>query len=140
MQRDTSSSNGSKKVRNSHNGDWYDDVINHDMDIDDQSIHQTSASNGGYDKMDTEDSSDRHGNYDQLLQDTLDYGRNLQAEFRNDPRREISKALNDAFALLAYQDPLGEKGVAHLLDVSGRLAVAEELNAAILRKFLLPVQ
>lgn len=128
----SSSSNGVKKSNGHHNGDWYDDVINHDMDLDD---HQQPQSTNNWDKMDTEDSADNHIEYDKLLQDTLIYGQNLQAEFRDDPRREISKALNDAFALLAYQDPLGEKEVAHHLDISGRIAVAEELNSAILCKF-----
>lgn len=122
------SSSGIKKS-NGHNGDWYDDVINQDMDIDE---HQQPQNN--WDKMDTEDTADNHMEYERLLQDTLIYGQNLQAEFRDDPRREIGIALRDAFALLAYQDPLGEKEVAHHLDVKGRIVVAEELNSAILRK------
>ncbi len=126
------SSNGVKKATSTHNGDWYDEVINHDMDIDDQNPPQQPVRNNSWDKMDTDVASDRHAAYEKLLQDTLIYGQNLQAEFRNDPRREISKALNDAFALLAYQDPLGEKEVAHQLDINGRVAVAEELNSAIL--------
>jgi hypothetical protein len=126
-----SSSNGSKKS-NGHNGDWYDDVLNHDMELDDH--HQQPSHTSSWDKMDVEDAGDRHMNYEQLLQETLIYGQNLQAEFREDPRKEISRALNDAFALLAYQDPLGEKEVAHHLDVSGRIAVSEELNSAILRE------
>jgi len=125
-----SASNGVKKS-NGHNGDWYDDVINHDMDLDD---HLQPQSSSNWDKMETEDASDSHVVYEKLLQDTLIYGQNLQAEFRDDPRREIGIALRDAFALLAYQDPLGEKEVAHHLDINGRIAVAEELNSAILRK------
>ena len=134
MYRLNSASNGVKKAGHQHNGDWYDEVINHDMDIDDHNPRQQASRNNSWDKMDTDTSSDRHVAYEKLLQDTLMYGQNLQAEFRNDPRREISKALNEAFALLAYQDPLGEKEVAHQLDISGRIAVAEELNSAILCK------
>jgi hypothetical protein len=33
---------------------------------------------------------------------------------------------------MAYQDPLNAKEVSHLLDPNGRVAVAEELNSAIL--------
>ena len=44
-------------------------------------------------------------------------------------------ALKDAFALIAYEDPLNAKEVSHLLDPSGRVAVAEELNSAILCKY-----
>lgn len=121
--------NGTKKS-NGHNGDWYDDILNHDMELDD---HQSQANN--WDRMDTEESPEQQVEYQRLLDDTLAYGRDLQAEFKDDQRREVSKALEDAFALMAYSDPLNAKEVSHLLDPSGRLAVAEELNSAILRMF-----
>lgn len=121
-----SNSNITKKA-NGHSGDWYDDIINHDMELDDHP-HQ----NNTFDRMDTEESSGMQVEYQKLLQETLDYGRELQAEFVDDPRREVSKALQDAFSLMAYQDPLNVKEVSHLLHPSGRVAVAEELNSAIL--------
>ncbi|KAI9049895.1 hypothetical protein LZ554_006043 [Drepanopeziza brunnea f. sp. 'monogermtubi'] len=127
--QNSSPSNGARRSTG-HNGDWYDDIINHDMDLDD---HQSqSNSNSNWDRMDTEESSENQTEYHQLLQDTLAYGQLLQAEYKDDPRREVQKALEDAFALIAYQDPLNTKEVSHLLDPSGRAAVAEELNSAIL--------
>jgi hypothetical protein len=120
--------NLSKKA-NGHNGDWYDDIINHDMELDDH-----PNQNNNFDRMDTEESSGMQVEYQKLLQETLDYGRELQAEFVDDPRREVSKALQDAFSLMAYQDPLSVKEVSHLLHPGGRVAVAEELNSAILRR------
>lgn len=131
MQNSTSS-NGSKAT-NGHRGDWYDDIINHDMDLDD---HQQS---NNWDRMDTEESPENQMEYQQLLQDTISYGQALQAEFKDDPRREVSQALQDAFALIAYQDPLNTRAVAHLLDPSGRTVVAEELNSVILCEFRLPI-
>lgn len=133
--QNSNKSHASKKS-NGHNGDWYDDIINHDMDLDEQ--HPGPSNN--WDRMETEESPEHHMEYTQLLQDTLTYGQDLQAEFKNDPRREVSKALSEAFALMAYQDPLSEEKVAHLLDPSGRVAVAEELNAAILCKSYLARQ
>jgi hypothetical protein len=129
-----SSTNHVSKKSNGHNGDWHDgdwhdDVMNQDMEMD---THQSN----NWDRMDTEESQENQMDYNQLLQDTLSYGVGLQAEFKDDPRREVSKALEDAFALMAYQDPLSHKEVAHLLDPEGRIAVAEELNAAILCKSL----
>ncbi|KAK0387185.1 hypothetical protein NLU13_5498 [Sarocladium strictum] len=62
----------------------------------------------------------------------LEYGQSLQAEYATDPRREVSKALNEIWSLLAYKNPLKEPQVSHLLDRKGRVAVAEELNSAIL--------
>jgi hypothetical protein len=125
----SSSTNGTKKS-NGHSGDWYDEIINQEMDVDDH-----PSQNNNWDRMDTEEPSGNQMEYQRLLSETLAYGQDLQAEFKNDPRREVSKALEDAFALIAYEDPINAKEVSHLLDPSGRIAVAEELNSAILCKF-----
>jgi CTLH/CRA C-terminal to LisH motif domain len=124
----STSTNGTKKS-NGHNGDWYDDIINQEMDVDDH------PNQNNWDRMDTEEPLGNQMEYQRLLSETLAYGQDLQAEFQNDPRREVSMALKDAFALIAYEDPINAKEVSHLLDPSGRVAVAEELNSAILCKF-----
>lgn len=89
-----------------------------------------------WEQMDTEDSGDAQVNADDLSLEALAYGQSLRAEFANDPRREVTKALNEIFSLMAYQNPLKEKDVAYLLDRKGRVTVAEELNSAILREFM----
>ncbi|KAI1062180.1 hypothetical protein LB506_009684 [Fusarium annulatum] len=68
----------------------------------------------------------------ELERNMLEYGRTLQEQYVNDPRVEVSKALNEIWALLAYENPLKVPQVSHLLDRNGRVAVAEELNSAIL--------
>lgn len=68
----------------------------------------------------------------ELERSMLEYGQKLQEEYANDPRKEVSKALNEIWALVAYQNPLKAPQVSHLLDRRGRVAVAEELNSAIL--------
>lgn len=120
------------KKSNGHSGDYYDDIISHDMELDDH------PNPGNYDRMDTEELPESQSEHLRLLQETLIYGAELQAEFKDDPRREVKKGLDDIFALMAYQDPLNAKQVSHLLDPEGRMAVAEELNSAILRKFSHP--
>jgi hypothetical protein len=70
-----------------------------------------------------------------LLQDALVYGQELRAEFHDSADPEMLKQLDEIFCLIAYQNPLKVDGVKHLLDRSGRVAVAEELNSAILRMF-----
>lgn len=70
----------------------------------------------------------------ELERSMLAYGQALQAEYATDPRREVSKALDEIWSLVAYRNPLKEPQVSHLLDRKGRVAVAEELNSAILRK------
>lgn len=111
---------GNPNVRKS-NGHPFDDVPSK-MDVDE---------NGFADQME-EDGLDSQMDQDNLLVKTIQYGQELQAEYKDDPRREISKALSEVFSLLAYPNPLQVKEVAPLLDRKGRVAVAEELNSAIL--------
>lgn len=115
-------SHGSSKKSNGHT---FDDIPN-EMDVDE---------NGYSDQMETEDGLDTATtDQDNLLAETIEYGQQLQAEFKDDNRREVSKSLGEVFALLAYPNPLEVKEIAHLLDRKGRVAVAEELNSAILCK------
>ncbi|CAK7236375.1 hypothetical protein SBRCBS47491_009616 [Sporothrix bragantina] len=67
-----------------------------------------------------------------LVNEALKYGQALQIEFQSEFRPRIQKTLNEIFSLLAYANPLKQPEVAHLLDQRGRVAVAEDLNAAIL--------
>ncbi|KAL7623065.1 hypothetical protein AAE478_006744 [Parahypoxylon ruwenzoriense] len=103
------------------NGHSFDDVPNK-MDVDE---------NGFSDQME-EDCLDSEADQEDLLAKTIQYGQALQAEFKDDPRREVSKTLNEVFSLLAYPNPLQVKEIAPLLDRKGRVVVAEELNSAIL--------
>ncbi|KAJ3572628.1 hypothetical protein NPX13_g4984 [Xylaria arbuscula] len=103
------------------NGHSYDDTHN-EMDVDENGLSDTTE----------DEAMESQPDPGPLLKETIAYGQALQAEFQSDKRREIGKALNDIFALLAYPNPLQVKEVAHMLDRKGRVAVAEELNSAIL--------
>lgn len=116
------------KKSNGHDGDWYDDIINHDMELD------NPAENNGYDKMDTDAPGTGQSDYSKLLEETINFGKLVQAEFARDQRRETQRALRDAFALLAYEDPMNSPEVAYHLFPNRRLAIAEDLNSAILGK------
>lgn len=111
---------GNASVKKS-NGHSFDDIPNK-MDVDE---------NGFSDQME-EDGIEAQISQESLLTETIEYGQSLQAEYTDDQR---SKKLNEIFSLLAYPNPLQVKEVAPLLDRKGRVAVAEELNAAILCKF-----
>lgn len=80
---------------------------------------------------DEDDIEDKEAKSARALDETIAYGMELKAEFANDPRREVKRALEDTFALIAYPDAR-ESMLAPLLDVAGRAPVAEELNSAIL--------
>ncbi|XXH03733.1 hypothetical protein Hte_010139 [Hypoxylon texense] len=103
------------------NGHSVDEIPNK-MDVDE---------NGSSDKME-EDGLEAQTAQDDLLAKTIEYGQKLQAEFKDDTRRQVRRTLNEVFSLLAYSNPLQVKEVAPLLDRKGRVAVAEELNSAIL--------
>lgn len=105
------------------------------MELDEQlGIHNPNPSWDDIDRDadDYEDEiEDTEAKYSQLTNDTINYGMELQAEFANDPRREIKRALEDTFALIGYENPR-ESSLAPLLETAGRVPVAEELNSAIL--------
>ncbi|KAH0542999.1 hypothetical protein FGG08_002607 [Glutinoglossum americanum] len=124
-----SSPKNSDSLDGLHNDLYDDDVfeqeMEQEMELDDQ------LQNGSdWDRMETEE-GDIHMRYTNLTQDTLHYGQLLQSEFRGDSRKEVKRALEETFSLLAYEDPKNSV-VAHLLEPSGRVPVAEELNSAIL--------
>ncbi|KPM44768.1 hypothetical protein AK830_g1819 [Neonectria ditissima] len=97
-----------------------------DMDLD-----MNGSENPAWAALDA-DGTDNSAELVELERSMLEYGQALQAEYANDPRKEVAKALNEIWALVAYRNPLEEPQVSHLLDRNGRVAVAEELNSAIL--------
>lgn len=113
-------------MRNETKGNGHiHNTVSQNMDIDLNGSENTSwEADGG---ENTTESAE-------LERSMLEYGQKLQEEYANDPRIEVSKALNEIWALVAYQNPFKEPQVSHLLDRNGRVAVAEELNSAILRK------
>lgn len=100
-----------------------------EMDID-----LNGTDNPSYGAMET-DGAEPPAELAQLEMEMLAYGQSLQAEYSNDHRKEVTKALLEIWSLMAYPYPLREPKVSHLLDKKERVAVAEELNSAILRKF-----
>lgn len=70
-----------------------------------------------------------------LDDEMLEYGSTLQAEFGDSTMANGSGGvLNELWSLMAYENPLQEPHLQHLLDQNGRVMVAEELNVAILCK------
>lgn len=104
-----------------------DDDFEPEMDIDEQMSNVDD-----WDRMETEEVDSRL-KYQSLLNNTLHYGQELKYEFKDDRSRHVESAFKDMFAMFAYEDPR-KSPTAHLLDRSGRVPVAEELNSAILGK------
>lgn len=122
--------------RNSTATDEYD----FEMELDEQlGVHNPPPSWDNKDQDgdldDEDDIEDKEAKLQQLTDATITYGMELRAEFANDPRREVKRALEDTFALIAYENAR-ESTLAPLLEIGGRVPVAEELNSAILGTFL----
>jgi hypothetical protein len=118
--------------RNSVATDEYD----FEMELDEQlGVHNPTPSWDDKDENeeldDEDDLEDKELKLQQLTEDMITYGMELRTEFANDPRREVKRALEDTFALIAY-DNVKESTLAPLLETAGRVPVAEELNSAIL--------
>lgn len=79
----------------------------------------------------TYDTAENNEGVQELLKQALEYGRQLQDDYRHDNRQEIKSYLEETFSLLAYSDPFNSV-VSHLLDVKGRTKIAEDVNGAIL--------
>lgn len=118
--------------RNSTATDEYD----FEMELDEQlGVHNPPPSWDNKDQDDDlddeDDIEDKEVKLQQMTDATINYGMELRAEFTNDPRREVKRALEDTFALIAYENAR-ESSLAPLLEIGGRVPVAEELNSAIL--------
>lgn len=118
------------------------DEYDFEMELDEQlGVHNPTPS---WDDKDQDDDLDDEDDYEdkevklqQLTDATINYGMELRAEFANDPRREVKRALEDTFALIAYENAR-ESSLAPLLEIGGRVPVAEELNSAILGTYPIP--
>lgn len=107
-----------------------------EMELDEQlGVHNPPPSWDNKDQDDEQDDDadmeDKEAKSARAIDETIAYGMELRTEFANDPRREVKRALEDTFALIAYPDAR-ESMLAPLLEVAGRAPVAEELNSAIL--------
>ncbi|KAI2065861.1 hypothetical protein LOZ37_006197 [Ophidiomyces ophidiicola] len=99
------------------------DVFAQDMELDDQM--QDASDN---EDMDTSGPGSKDLYHAKAA---LEYGQQLKADYMNHDKKHYEKPLNEIFSLVAYSNPTSSP-YGHLLDFSGRVAVAEELNAAIL--------
>ena len=97
------------------------------MELDDGTWDGGSGSDG----MDTEEPATTVAPFNEVLTQALQYGRQLCVDYPSDENGGDKKMLDAIFSLVAYPDPLNSM-YGHYLDPAGRVAVAEELNSAIL--------
>lgn len=121
------STKSEKPLNGSANG-ASDDVLTHEMELDDQMSYVETG-----DEMETEESVNEPKDQD-LLHEAIAYGQQLQVDYPGVERKEYKQTLDNIFSLVAYHDPKSSVH-GHLLDPAGRVSVAEELNSAILGEF-----
>ncbi|OKL58578.1 hypothetical protein UA08_06201 [Talaromyces atroroseus] len=100
-----------------------------DMEVDDQDGYSDA------DGMDTEETTtvttDDTAKFHDLLTEAVQYGQQLRMDYLSDENAGDKQYLADIFSLVAYSDPRSSVH-GHHLDASGRVAVADDLNSAIL--------
>lgn len=102
-------------------------VFDQEMELDDGEAWDA-------DGMDTE-GPETATQFNELLTEAVQYGQQLRMDYPTDENGGDKKMLESIFSLVAYPDP--KRSVhGHYLDPAGRVAVAEELNSAILGKCL----
>lgn len=84
----------------------------------------------GWDGMDTEEPAIT-AQFNEALTEAVQYGQQLRMDYPTDENGGDKKMLDHIFSLFAYSDPKSAIH-GHYLDPAGRVAVAEELNSAIL--------
>lgn len=82
------------------------------------------------DGMDTEEPTTA-APFNEVLTEAVQYGQQLCMDYPSDENGGDKKMLEAIFSLVAYPDPQNSVH-GHYLDPAGRVAVAEELNSAIL--------
>ncbi|MCJ1350302.1 MAG: hypothetical protein MMC33_000283 [Icmadophila ericetorum] len=125
LRRQTPDKRSSKALSTNGHHHSHDDMFEQAMELDD---HVSTGDD--WDKMDTEE-FDNGSKYEAKINETLLYGQDLKFEFKDDQRKEVKDSLQSIFAMFAYEDPWKSPAAA-LLEQSGRITVAEELNSAIL--------
>ncbi|KAL2864906.1 uncharacterized protein BJX67DRAFT_373546 [Aspergillus lucknowensis] len=102
-------------------------VFDEEMELDEQMHDRDGWEADGMDMEESETATKSN----QLLTEAVQYGQQLRIDYLNDENGGDKKMLADIFSLVAYPDP--KRSVhGHYLDPAGRVAVAEELNSAIL--------
>lgn len=82
--------------------------------------------------METEETSETNARFSELLTEAVQYGQQLRMDYHHSTDNNLDlKMLDEVFSLVCYPDPKSSVH-GHYLDPEGRVAVAEELNSAIL--------
>ncbi|KAF8167856.1 hypothetical protein B0H34DRAFT_792533 [Crassisporium funariophilum] len=128
---------------------WMDEEMN--MDVDDDasstkplSINPSVVQHGLYatrDAQDTDRAENAAAQYENALNAAIFYGQALSNDYQSDSRPELQQLFKKTFGIVAWEDPLEAGGsIADIAGHDSRIALAHELNQAILKSLGRPVQ
>lgn len=137
-----------KKIRVLRERTWIDDEMN--MDIDDDasrplpyrpSLNESSSivASSSYSAPDGNDIEDLRVHYETALNEAINYGQTLSKNYQSDPRPELQQLFKKTLGIVAWEDPLEAGGsIADTVGHNSRIALAHEVNQAILSKWYVP--
>lgn len=144
IKHDADANNGKGKETNGDADYWLSETMQQEMELDPPAQSESSETDS-YDRMETDEangSAEKNGagsangtNGSSLTTDAVDairFGKQVKREFELDADKEMRKQLEEAFALLSYEDPENVEDVNWMLKQEKRVEVADELNSAIL--------
>lgn len=127
-------SSSSSKFTSIADGDWMQEDM--DMDVDDDAAGSyalpSSKSHRGAPKSPT--SPPVKLQLEAALTEAINYGQAISDEYKNDSREEVQSLFKKTFGILAWDQPIdGGEAVAAFVSKETRIALANELNQAILK-------
>jgi len=131
---------------------WIDDEMNMDIDDDassplpyrsssNESLNNTTSSYSAPEGEDAGELEDLVAQYEAALNEAINYGQTLSKNHQSDPRPELQQLFKKTFGIVAWEDPLEAGGsIADIVGHNSRIALAHEVNQAILKSQGRPVQ
>lgn len=123
---------------------WVEEDVDMDMDVDDDSTMSMSPTKAfghlhdSYVGLGDPSVTAISSQYESALNAALFYGQTLSNDYQSDTRPECQELFKKTFGIVAWEDPLEAGGaVAELVGHDARVALAHELNQAILSGFSL---
>jgi len=125
---------------------WMADEMGMDIDEDSPPIaEQMSITNSITPRYDQDGVSDPELNeintqYEDALNTAITYGQALSNDYHSDTRPELQQLFRKTFGIVAWEDPSEEgSGMADIVGQRSRIALAHEINQAILSKCSRPL-
>lgn len=120
---------------------WMADEMGMDIDEDSPPIAEPMSTTNsiapryGQDKVPNPELNEINAQYEDALNTAITYGQALSNDYHSDTRPELQQLFRKTFGIVAWEDPSEEgSGMADIVGQQSRIALAQEINQAILSK------